>query len=160
MQNISPLAKIKPKNGFNKYLKNIFIRLSGIFEILGLLFVWALIFSQKSNLGGMTIRAMAAYILIGNLIALVTSFMLERIFAYAIAEKDEKLFLYSPIKYCARILINGFSKFILPFLSLAAVNIALLYFFAGSLTLNLDINYLGLIALMIILAFIIEFFIA
>ena len=160
MDNISPLAEIKPKNSFNKYLKNISIKLGAVFEILALLLAWILIFSKKSNLGGMTIQAMAAYILIGNLIALATSFMLERIFAYAISQKDSKLFLYSPIKYCAYILINGFTKFIFPFLSLAAVDIALLYFFAGKLSLNLSINYLSLIALMILLAFIIEFFIA
>lgn len=160
MDNISPLSKIKTKKGFNKSLKNVLARLGGIFEILALLFIWALIFTKKSNLGGMTIRAMAAYILIGNLISLATSFMLERIFAYAIAENDDKLFLYSPLKYCTHILVKGFAKFIFPFLSLAAVDLALLYFFVGKLKLNLSPDYFALIGLMIIFAFIIEFFIA
>ncbi|MEA3398365.1 MAG: ABC-2 family transporter protein [Patescibacteria group bacterium] len=160
MDNISLLAKIKPKNSLIGCVKKTFIRLGHIFEILALLLVWILIFLKKSNLGGMTIQEIATYILIGNLIALTNSFMLERIFAYDMVKTDSKLLMLKPFRYCLHLFSNGFAKFIFPFLSLAAFNIVILYFFINNLTLNLEPNYLFLIVIMIILAFIIEFFIA
>lgn len=160
MDKVSAINKIKRKDNLWLRIKPIFSKLKSILEILLVLIIWFLVYSNRKNLGGLSLEEMAAYILIGNLLAFLTGFILERIFAYEISQDDTALIITKPIRYIFQKLFKGFSKFLPSLISLVAFDIVILYFFIENISLNLKISNIIIILLLIGLSFILEFFLA
>ncbi|PLX20962.1 hypothetical protein C0584_04215 [Candidatus Parcubacteria bacterium] len=135
-------------------------KLGGFMEIVFILLIWFAIFFYSDLLGGFGLSDMVAYLLIGNLIGLFTSFLLSKTIKFNIGHGDFKMFHYRPIFYILRVFSRTLKKIILPFFLSISLNITLLYFFVDSLYFNHDIRYLALIATIIILAFVTELLLA
>jgi ABC-2 type transport system permease protein len=154
------IARPVKNTGLGGHLKNFAGRAAAIIEALGLIFIWLLIFSDKNNLGGFSRREIITYILIGNLISLVTGYLLERIIARDLLRTDSKLLVCRPLKYFGHILFHGLGKIFAQFVVTVAVYLAIVFFFAGQLIINLEPAYIAVIGAMVILAFLTEFLIA
>jgi len=135
-------------------------KISSGFEIVFILLVWFFIFSNANILGDFSIEDMVAYLLIGNLIGLLTSYLLHKSIGFNLGEDDSKMFYYKPLAYIFRVFSRSIRKLIIPFFLSILLNMILVYFFVNNLYLNSDIHYLLLIALMMILAFFTELFLA
>ncbi len=160
MYQFRPLKLIKEKGSAWHYLSVFMYKVGGTLEILVILLLWLLIFSNTSILKGFTREEIITYIIAGNLISLLSSYFLHHIIAHDIIKDDSKLLVYYPIQYFFHILARGLGKNFFPFIIAAIFNILLLYFLVDSIVINVNILYLGLILLMVILAFVIEFLIA
>ena len=136
------------------------VKIGSSFEVVFILLIWFFIFSNAGVLGDFTVNDMIAYLLIGNLIGLFTSYLLRKTVRFNIGRGDLKMFYYKPFSYIIRVFTRTLKKIILPFFLSISLNIILLYFFVDNIYLNSDLNYLILIIVMMILAFFIELLLA
>lgn len=160
MYQFKPLKLIKEKGSAWRYLSAFMYKIGSTLEILIVLLLWLLIFSNTSILKGFTREEIITYIIAGNLISLLTSYFLYRVITHDIVKGEAKLLVYQPVRYFLYILARGLGKNFFPFIMSAIFHIILLYFLLDSFVINLNLLYLGVILLMVILAFIIEFLIA
>ena len=154
------IARPAEKTSLWAYLKRFTFKISALLEALCLVIVWLLIFSDKHVLGGFSRKEIITYILIGNLISLITGYLLERVIARDLLKTDSKLLVYRPLKYFRHIVFGGLGRILAQFAVTVAIYATILFFFAGQLVINLEPAYLAVIGAMIILAFITEFLIA
>lgn len=157
--NVSALD-IAEKRGFLYYSRQFMYKLGGALEILIILAIWALIFSNQYEFGDFTYQGMIAYIIIGNLIGLLTGIFLHRVIATDIDHKNSMILVYRPLRYCKEVLFKGFAKNLLPFFIAVLFHSWLLFYFVDDIDVNYNPLHLAVIILMIILAFIIELLIA
>ena len=157
MESIEPLSEIKDKKRFYKLLKTGLYKIGGILELLVFLAIWVMIFNSDGNIGGFTRTEMITYIIFGNSIGLISGYFLHRVIVREAYQKKSGLLIYRPFRYFKNILLRGMLKSILPFFSVLAFHLAILYFFLDNFVFNYDLRYWLLIGLMIILAFITEF---
>ncbi|MDA3839738.1 MAG: ABC-2 family transporter protein [Patescibacteria group bacterium] len=135
-------------------------RIGSGFEVVFILLIWFFIFSNTKVLGDFDVEDMVAYLLIGNLIGLFTSYLLRKTVRFNIGQGDLKMFYYKPFAYIIRVFSRTLKKIILPFFLSISLNLLLLYFFVNSLYLNSELKYLVLIIFMMILAFFTELLLA
>lgn len=145
------------KKGVLSYLRVFMYKISSALEALILILLWMAIFSNKSVLNGFTLEEMITYIIAGSLIGLVSRYFLYRIISHDLFNSDSKLLVYRPIEYFFHILVKCFRRNILPFVMAAMLHLLILYFFIDSFVINLEAEYIAIIILMVILAFITEF---
>lgn len=154
------ISSIKEKKSPLKLIGLFFGKIGSSFEVVFIILIWFFIFSNSQTLGNFSMQDMIAYLLIGNLIGLFSSYLLYRILRYNIGAGDMKMFYYKPLAYIFRVFFRTLKKLIIPFLFSISLNILLLYFFVSNVYLNYETKYLFLILFMIILAFITELLIA
>ncbi len=160
MFKIAPVDQPVQKRGLFYYARVFIYKTSGILEVLAILLLWLIIFTNKSVLGGFTRQEIITYIIAGNLIGLISGYFLHRIIASDIYGQNSKLLVYKPIKYFFLILPKGFGRNFLPFIIAVIYHLLVLYFFLDYIVINFNILYLSVITAMIVLAFIIEFLLA
>ncbi|RLC36482.1 hypothetical protein DRH27_05160 [Candidatus Falkowbacteria bacterium] len=160
MDKITPLKNAAEKTSIWHRISDFLLNISNILEMLILILLWVLIFSNTGILGGFTRQEIIAYILIGNTIGLISGYFLHRLIAGDINDKSSKLLLYKPLKYFRHIMSASLGRNILPFAAALALNLLFLYFFLDTIPINIEIAYIFTIIIMIVLAFIIEFLIA
>lgn len=136
------------------------VRIGASFEIVFILLIWFFIFLNAGVLSNFTVNDMVAYLLIGNLIGLFTSYLLRRTVRFNMGQGDLKMFYYKPFLYIFRVFLRTIKKIIIPFSLSISLNLILLYFFVDNIYLNNDFHYLILIVIMMILAFFIELLLA
>jgi len=129
-------------------------------ELIFILAIWFFIFSNANIFGAFTIKDMIAYLLIGNLIGLFTSYLLLKVVRFNIGEGDLKMFYYKPFSYIFRVFVRTLKKITIPFFLSISLNLLLLYFFVDNVYFNRDFHYLLLIIVMMILAFFTELLLA
>ncbi len=150
----------KEKKTFIEIIGRFLEKIGSGFEIIFILFIWFFIFSNANTIGDFSVEDMIAYLLIANLIGLFTSFLLRRTVRFNIGEGDLKMFYYKPLAYMFRVFMRTLKKIVFPFFLSISLNLFLLYFFVNNIYLNNEPKYLGLIAVMMILAFITELLLA
>jgi len=160
MDKITPLKNASEKTSIWHRISDFLLNISGVMEMLILVLLWVLLFSNTGVLGGFTREEIIAYILIGNTIGLISGYFLHRLIAGDINDKKSKMLLYRPAKYFRHILSSSFGRNILPFIAALILNLLFLYFFLDSIPINIEITYIATIIIMILLAFIIEFLLA
>jgi len=160
MQKFIPLTKITEKNIFLEKLRNFAYGISGIIEILIILGLWFILFGKTSILGGFTRQEIIAYLLLGNLISIINSYILYKIINHDLVSPGSKMLVLKPIRYFFHIIKNGFSKYFLNFLILIIFDLILIYFLIEDFTFHFDLNYILVILVITILAFVIEFLLA
>lgn len=132
-------------------------RIGEIAEMIVLLLMWSAIFRTTSVIQGYTFQEMITYILIGNLISILT-----RNFAAASIGRDIKdgklsLFLLKPLTYARYTLATEIGRASLPFVLSFATQLVVFLFFRDTLLLIANPLSLLVIIGMILLAFLIEF---
>ncbi len=136
-------------------------RVGEIAEMLFILVLWSSVYSASGEtaLRGFTLQEMITYFLIGNLFNMVVrSFASERI-ANDIKHGRLSTYLVRPISYLAANLMRSFAS-LATLMSVATQLIVITLFFLPVIIFNTDLLYLGVIALMAVFAFMIEFMIS
>ncbi len=152
----------KPNKEANILLKinSYFFKLGGLAELIIILIIWAIIFADRSSLGGFTRQEIITYLITGNIISFIASYFLHHIISHDLVSNNSKLLVYKPFKYFIHIFSSGFTKSIFTLTTALLFHALIIYLFLDNFFINSDIDYILLILLMIILAFIIEFLIA
>lgn len=131
-------------------------RIGEILELLILILMWSAIFAKISTIGGYTKIEMITYIMIGNLSSLITRSFLSTIVARDIREGTLSLFITRPLTYFKYMLAREAGRIVLPSgLSILTQSI-LLIIFHRHILINTNLSVLGLIAVMLLLAFVTE----
>jgi len=160
MQKFTPLTEIAKKNIFLEKLRSFASNISGFIEIVIILGLWFILFGDTSSLGGFTREEIMAYLLLGNLISIINSYVLYKIINHDLINPNSKMLILKPIKYFFHIIKSGFSKYFLNFLVLIVFDLALIYFLIEDFTFHFDLNYILVILVITILSFVIEFLLA
>lgn len=135
-------------------------RIGEVAEILFLLWMWSIIFKTAPNIGGYNLKEMMTYILIGNLVNIMTRNFLADVVAKDINEGRLSLFLTKPIAYLNYIAIREIGRISLVFLMSLSSQILLIIILNKHFIINLNPLALLLIIIMIGLAFIMELLIS
>lgn len=143
------------------YRFNIFFyRLGEAAEIIILILMWRTIYSYETIIRGYTLREMITYILIGNLVNVMVRNWLSDVVAQDIKDGVLSFFLVKPIAYFKYIIFKEIGRISVTFLMSFATQIAIIIFFISYVIPPADFLNLTVIALMIILAFIMELFLS
>ena len=135
-------------------------RIGEIAEMIVLILMWSAIFSGQEIIKGYNLREMITYILIGNLISAVVRNWLSDVVARNIKDGTLSQFLVKPIEYFRYILFRELGRISLAFFMSIASQLAIILLFFRSFIFNANLAALSLIAVMVILAFITEMFLA
>lgn len=122
--------------------------------------LWFLVFYKREMLGDFSREEFITYILIGSMIGLLAGFFLRKIIARDIKKDESKLLVYKPFRYFYNVLLLGFGRSFMPFVLALSFHALLLYFLVDDFVPHFEKKYISLVAVMIMLAFIIELFIA
>ena len=157
MEGIQPLLNPNKKKDSSAFFKGMFLRLGNILEIVLILGLWIFIFSKNSSFGGFSREEMLTYIIIGNIIGMISSSFLNRSIKNDLKQNQSNLLLNFPFKYLRFIIRKSFGKNIFPFTLAISLNMILLFIFINNLEVNLEPLYIFTIIIMITLAFLTEF---
>lgn len=157
MFTITPLDKPIKKKGISHYFHLFTYRLGNLLEVGFIIFFWWLIIAHVDAFSEFTWQEMVIYLIIGNIISLITNLLFRLAIEKEMQNSDARLLLRQPKEYFSFIIKGGFIKFLISFIILAAIYLFSLQFFKENFTPNFNIVYLSVIAIMIFLAFIIEF---
>ena len=156
------ITSLKDPNAerLGRRIGGVVLKFGHIIELLTILVVWILIFSQNEMFGGFTRQEIITYLIGGSIISLITGYLLQRLITEDVESEKSYLLVYRPVRYFAHILTHGWAKAVLPFAVAVFLNFVILYFFFNSLILNYDIINIFIIGIMVVLTFILEFMIA
>ncbi len=157
MFTITPLDKPIEKKGVFHYLHLFTCRLGNLLEVGFIVFFWWLIIAHVDAFSEFTWQEMVIYLIIGNIISLITNLLFRLAIEKEMQNSDARLLLRRPKEYFSFIVKGGFIKFLISFIILAAIYLLSLQFFKENFTPNFNIVYLSIIVIMVLLAFIIEF---
>jgi ABC-2 type transport system permease protein len=133
-------------------------RAGEIIEILVLVLMWSAIYSNTEGgvIRGFTLNEMISYVLIGNLCGALTRNFLAGYVGRHIHHGQLSSYLIRPISYIKFVFINELGRaFMATFIS-AVTQIIVILFFLDKIVINKDFLYIGLVVVMVILAFVIE----
>lgn len=153
---IKPIINITEKKGVMRYLGIFLYKTGGAVELLIVVFVWVLIFRDDLLSVNLTKGEMITYLVTGNLIGLLTGYLLERMVVWGISSDDSRLLIHRPVKFFGKIFKNGFGRNFIPFILVILFNLGILYYFKDNLVVNFDAMYLAVIFIMVLLAFVTE----
>lgn len=143
-----------------KRFKRAFWKFSAQIEALLILGLWLLAFTQDLSWTGFGREALIAYLLIGNIISIMTGYLLYRLINEDLRSEDPELLMYNAPKFLLRVVKKSLVKNFLPFVVAIGFQLGLLSYFVGLDILHADANILSLVAVMVILAFITELLLA
>lgn len=135
-------------------------RIGEIAEVVVLIFMWTAIFEGQEIIKGYTVEEMITYILVGNIVAVVVRNWLWVVVAKDIKNGTLSQFLVKPIKYFNYVVTREVGRVSLAFLLSLISQVVVVFFFLNLFIFNTDIFHLLLIIIMVLLAFVIELFIA
>lgn len=131
-------------------------RVGEIAETLMLILMWSAIYSNQKIIGGMTVREMITYILVGNFFDAMVRNFLPGIVARDIKEGRLSMFLVKPMSYFSYMLSEGVGRISLATMSSILSSFLVILFFSNIFIWNSNAVYLLIIAAMVVLAFITE----
>jgi len=153
LENPSDAGKLKKASAF-------ILKFGAVLELLLILLIWIVIFSENTIFAGFTREEIITYIIGGSIISLFTGYLLQKMIRKDIESEQSSLLLFRPLKYFFFILTQGWTKILLPFAIAVGLHAIILYFFLDSFILNYNFLNIIIIGVMIILAFIFEFLLA
>lgn len=131
-------------------------RVGEILENLVLILMWLSIFKGQTLIQGYTINEMITYVIIGSLISLLVRNWLSEVVSSDIKEGRLSMQILKPMSYAKYVFSREIGRVGLPFIMSVASQLIFLSFFLNKLIFNSSLMYLGVIVIMIILAFITE----
>ena len=160
MQPFTPLTKITEKYSFLEKLRTFAYGISGIIELLIILGLWLILFGDTANLGGFSKQEIITYLLLGNLISIINSYVLYKIINHDLVDPNSQMLVLKPFKYFLHIVKSGFSKYFINFFVLIFFNLILIYLLIEDFSFHFELNYILVILVITVLAFITEFLLA
>src|SRR3989338_6620178 len=131
-------------------------RIGELGETLLLVVMWTALFADRSIINGYTLKEMITYVLVGNLIGFITRNFLSELIAQEIKNGTLSIFLVKPISYFRYVLTREVGRVTLPFLMSLVSQLAIMLFFIDRLLFNKNLLTLGMMSIIIVLAFVIE----
>lgn len=132
-------------------------RVGEIAEVLVLILMWTAVYaSTGGTIKGFTLGEMITYVLIGNLCAVATRNFLPSYVSEYINDGRLSMFLVKPIPFIKYVFINELGRSFLATVISLATQLLIIFFFLDKVVFNTDPLYLGLMLIMIFLAFINE----
>lgn len=135
-------------------------RIGEIGETLILILMWSAIYGGQETVKGFSLREMITYILVGNLFSVMVRNFLSDIISHDIKDGRLSMYLIRPMSYFTYLFYREIGR--LSFSTGVSVfsQAFVIIFFLNKFIWNFDAAYLALVAVMIFLAFIIEFLLA
>ena len=131
-------------------------RIGEIVEIIFLVAMWSALYRGREIINGYTLPQILTYIIIGNLIGLITRNFMPEIVAREIKDGTLSLFLVKPITYFRYAFIREFGRVTLPFCISLVTQFTLILFFWNKLLLTAHIATLAVLILIVAVAFVSE----
>lgn len=131
-------------------------RIGEIAEILVLILMWSAIYDSQEIIGGLTLKEMITYILIGNFFTGMVRNFLADLVAYDIKDGRLSMFLIRPIGYFNYILAREIGRISLATILSVLSSVLVIVFFFNTFIWDFDAAYWSVIFIMIVLAFITE----
>lgn len=135
-------------------------RVGEIGEMLALILMWTAIYGGQKIIGGLTLREMITYILIGNFFNAIIRNFLSNMIARDIREGGLSMFLIKPMSYFNYILSREIGRISLATMMSVLSSVIVIVFFTNTFIWNFDVAYFLVIVAMVILAFITELLIS
>ena len=135
-------------------------RTGELFEIVFLLILWTALFKGRDTISGYTIQEMITYVLVGNLVSIVTRNFLTDFMTKEIKDGALSIFVVKPITYLRYVLVRELGRVSLPFLISLVSQIGIMLIFARQLVIHTSFVHFALFIVMVAFAFLIEFFIS
>lgn len=128
-------------------------RVGEIGEIIVLILMWSAIYAGQSTISGMTLQEMITYILVGNFITAVVRNFLSGVVARDIKDGKLSMFLVKPMGYLNYILANEIGRISVATMMSVVTSGLIILAFGRTFLWNDDPRYLGIVLLMLALAF-------
>ncbi len=136
-------------------------RVGEMVEVLVIVLMWTAIYaSGMSTIKGFTMEEMITYVLVGNLCALTVRNFLTGYVSRDIETGRLSIYLTRPISYIKYIFVNELGRILLSTVVSVASQFVIILFFLDKVVFNTDIRYLGVMVVMIFLAFVMELLIS
>lgn len=131
-------------------------RIGEIGEVAVLILMWTAIYGSQKLISGLTVREMITYLLVGNLFNGLIRNFLTSVVSRDIREGRLSMFLVKPIGYFAYILAHEIGRISLATIVSTISNSLVILPFYSLLVWNAQVDYLSVIFVMLILAFMSE----
>ncbi|MES2470820.1 MAG: ABC-2 family transporter protein [Patescibacteria group bacterium] len=132
-------------------------RVGEMVEVLVVVLMWTAIYSNEmGTIKGFSMEEMITYVLVGNLCAVAARNFLTSYVSRDIELGRLSTFLIKPISYIKYVFVNELGRMFLSTIISVTTQAAIIVFFANKIVFNTDIRYLGIIVVMVFLAFIME----
>ncbi len=128
-------------------------RIGEILEVLFLIVMWSALYENRPIISGYTLPEMLTYVLIGNLVSIVTRNFIISIVTRDIHEGGLSLFLVKPITYLRYAFIRELGRVTLPTALSVTTHLLVIACFSNRILFNTDARVLTIFLLMVILAF-------
>ncbi len=135
-------------------------RAGELVEILFLIVMWTALYHDQALIGGYTLPEMITYVLIGNLVTIVTRNFLSDFMAHEIRDGTLSIFVVKPLTYFRYAMTREFGRVSLPFVFSLVTQVLLIAVFFKHLVAFSSFAHILLFVLMVVLAFVIELLIA
>ena len=135
-------------------------RIGEIAELIILILMWTAIYDTQPIIKGFTLNEMITYILIGSLINIIIRNFLSDYVSREIKDGKLSLFLVKPMNYFNYIFTMEIGRISLPLIMSLVSQLIVVAFFIDRIIFNFEILYLGVILVLIILAFVTELLIS
>lgn len=131
-------------------------RVGEILELVVLIVMWTAIFQHTNLVSGFSLKEMVTYLLIGNIFRAMIRNFLSDIVAYDIKEGRLSLSLIRPMGYFTYVVTREIGRISLVFFLSVVTQLLICLLFLNNFIFNLDLRYLGIILIMLVLAFFTE----
>lgn len=132
-------------------------RLGELLEVLVLVLMWSAIYASGTALiKGFSLNEMITYVLIGNLCSVAVRNFIPSFVSRDIEEGRLSMFLVRPIPYVKFIFINELGRAFLATALSVSSQVVIILFFLDRVVINTDVISIVILAMMVLLAFIIE----
>ncbi len=133
-------------------------RIGEMAEVIVLITMWTAIYGDQEVIKGFTLPEMITYILIGNIFSGVVRNFLPGVMSRDIKDGGLSMFLLRPMSYFNFIFFREIGRSSLAAITALATQGFIILFFLDYFAFNSDALYLMMVAVMVVLAFITEFF--
>lgn len=135
-------------------------RIGELVEILFLLVMWSALFVDRPVIGGYTFSEMITYVIVGNLITLATRNFLSDFMAREIKDGTLSLFVVKPLTYFRYAVARELGRVTMPFVLSLLTQVFVIALFIRQLIVPPSSMIVLLFLAMVVLAFILELFLA
>ncbi len=135
-------------------------RTAGFMEVLLIIAVWTFVFFVVKEVGGASRNDIISYLIVGNIIGLLASYMISYIIRNDVLSKDSELLISSPITYLVNLIRNQVGRIIMPFMFSILMNLVAIKLFTGHVPVNVEFDHLLIIFILVFLSFVLELLIA
>ncbi len=156
MKKYLTLARTALSRGITYRFTIMAYRVGEIFEVLFLILMWTAIYRDHSSVNGYTLEQMITYVLVGNMVRVLTRNFLEEHIGMEIKNGTLSLFLVKPMSYLRYCMVRESGRVVLPGLVSVASQVVVIFFFLNRFLSPSSVAHLAVAIAMIFLSFILE----